>query len=475
MATTGYDAVVVGAGPNGLAAAVEIARNDRSVLVLEAGPTIGGGTRTAELTLPGFQHDICSAIHPMGVASPFFRKLPLKDFGLEWVHPEIPLAHPLDDGSAALVHRSIDATAASLGPDGDVYRKVMEPLTRHADALSEGFLKPLLRVPRHPFVMLRLGRHAWKSAAKLADDLFSGEAAKAMFAGNAAHAIVPLDKPPTGVFGLVYSFLCHAYGWPMARGGSKAVTDALGRYLWSIGGQIETNRLVTSFAELPPARVYLFDTSPRQLVEIAGDQLSTSYRDKLERFRYGPGLFKLDWALDGPIPWTNPDCAKAGTLHLSGSLQECVESEAAVARGEHPQRPWTIVAQQSLFDASRAPEGKHTAWGYCHVPHGSTADMTALVEAQVERFAPGFRDLVTGRSVMTARDLHAYNPNYIGGDITAGMADLKQLFARPVLSPNPYATAHPGIFLCSSSTPPGPGVHGMCGYFAARAAMRRLK
>jgi phytoene dehydrogenase-like protein len=469
-----YDAVVVGAGPNGLAAAVEIARNGRSVLVLEAAPTIGGGARTEELTLPGFHHDVCSAIHPMGLASPLFRRLPLAEFGLEWIHPRIPLAHPLDDGTAALVHRSMDDTVASLGPDGDAYRRILEPLIRHADELASGFLSPMLRIPKHPFVMARLGRLALRPATKIAASIFKGDAARGLYAGNAAHAIMPLDRLPTGAFGFIYSFLAHAYGWPMARGGSRAIGDALGRYLWSLGGRIECGRRVTTFAELPPARVYLFDVTPRQLVRIAGDQLSSGFRRRLERYRYGPAVFKIDWALEAPIPWKAPGCAEAGTLHLGGTFEEIAASEAAVARGEHPRNPWVIIAQQSLFDPTRAPEGRHTAWGYCHVPNGSAVDMTGVVEDQIERFAPGFRDVVLARSVRTASDLNGYNENLIGGDIACGVADIRQLFFRPVAKLVPYATVHPGIFLCSSSTPPGPGVHGMCGYWAARAAMRRL-
>ena len=470
-----FDAVVVGAGPNGLSAAVEIARHQRSVLVIESTPTIGGGARTEELTLPGFRHDVCSAIHPMGLASPLFRRLPLADFGLEWVHPPIPLAHPLDDGTAALVHRSIDDTARTLGPDGDAYRKIMGPLTRHADQLASGFLSPMLRVPRHPFVMARLGRLAMRSAAKTADSVFTADAARALYAGNAAHAIMPLDRLPTGAFGFIYSFLAHAYGWPMARGGSRAIADALGRYLWSLGGRIECGRRVTTFNELPPARVYLFDVTPRQIVRIAGSQFPSSYRRRLERYRYGPAVFKIDWALDAPIPWKAAGCAEAGTLHLGGTFEEIAKSEAAVARGDHAPKPWVIIAQQSLFDSTRAPEGKHTAWAYAHVPNGSTVDMTVAIEDQVERFAPGFRDVVLARSVRFPGDLERDNENLVGGDIACGVADIRQLFFRPVISARSHATAHPGIFLCSSSTPPGPGVHGMCGYWAARAALRRLR
>ncbi|HYZ93958.1 MAG TPA: NAD(P)/FAD-dependent oxidoreductase [Actinomycetota bacterium] len=470
-----YDAVVVGAGPNGLAAAVEIARNQRSVLVLEAAESIGGGARTAELTLPGYRHDVCSSIHPMGIASPYFRTLPLDEYGLEWIHPTLPLAHPLDDGSAAVLDRSVDVSAETLGEDAAAYRKLMEPLVRNAEALTYGFLGPVVRIPRNPFVMLRLGLYAMRPAASLARSVFTGERARALLAGNAAHTLVPLETRPTGAVGLVFQLLGHASGWPLPRGGSQAIVDALARYLWSIGGRIQTGSRITAFRELPPARVYLFDLSPRQLVEIAGDQLSAGYRQRISRFRYGAGVFKIDWALDGPIPWKAAACAGAGTVHCGGTLEEIAAGEAAVARGEHPQRPWVIVAQQSLFDDSRAPAGKHTGWAYCHVPNGSTLDMTDVIESQMERFAPGFRDLVLARSVRTAVDIEAYNGNYVGGDIAAGQADLRQIIGRPTLRLSPYTTPHPGIYLCSSSTPPGPGVHGMSGYYAARAALRRLR
>lgn len=475
MSVEAYDAVVVGAGPNGLAAAIEIARAKRSVLVLESADTVGGGARTSEVTLPGFRHDDCSAIHPMGVASPFFRSLPLHEHGLEWIHPGFPLAHPLDDGSTALVDHSLDVTTDRFGPDGPSYRRAMEPLLRDADHLSSGFLAPLTRIPRHPFVMLRLGRLAIKPATKIADELFKTEGARALYAGNAAHAIMPLDRLPTGVFGFVYSFLAHAYGWPIPKGGSQAIADALASYLKSLGGRIETGRKVQRFNDLPPARTYLFDVTPKQLVDIAGDQLSSSYTRQLGKFQYGAGAFKIDWALDGPIPWKAPECMQAGCLHLGGTFEEIAAGEAAVARGEHPDNPWVIIAQQSVFDSTRAPAGKHTAWAYCHVPSGSTKDMTDVIERQVERFAPGFRDLVLARHTRNAIDLERYNPNYVGGDIASGAPNLRQIVFRPVVRRSPYTTPHPGIFMCSSSTPPGPGVHGMCGYYAARAALRRLR
>lgn len=469
-----YDAVVVGAGPNGLSAAIEIARAHRSVLVIEGEERVGGGARTTELTLPGFRHDDCSAIHPMGVASPFFRSLPLQEHGLEWVHAGFPLAHPLDDGSTALIDHSLDVTADRFGEDGPAYRKIMAPLLSDADHLLEGFLAPMTRIPSHPFVMLRLGRLAFQSATKLVES-FRTEGARALYGGNAAHAIMPLDRPPTGAFGFVYSFLAHAYGWPMPRGGSQSISDALASYLQSLGGRIECGRPVRRFTDLPPARVYLFDVSPRQLLEIAKDQLSSLYKHGLMKYGYGAAAFKIDWALDGPIPWKAPECSMAGTLHLGGTFEEIAASEAAVGRGEHPSNPWVIVAQQSLFDPSRAPAGKHTAWAYCHVPNGSTQDMTETIERQVERFAPGFRDLVLARSTRTAMGLEQYNPNNVGGDIASGEANMKQLVFRPVARANPHTTPHPGIFMCSSSTPPGPGVHGMCGYWAAKAALRKLR
>jgi phytoene dehydrogenase-like protein len=352
----------------------------------------------------------------------------------------------------------------------------MNPLVAHADELLRGFLAPFVRVPRDPFVMLRLGLHALlRPATTMSDHLFTGDTAKALFAGNAAHAVMPLDRRPTGAFGLIYSYLAHAYGWPMAKGGSHAITDALGRYLWSIGGEIECGRKVERFTDLPRARAYLFDVTPKQLVEIAGDQLSFSYKRRLGRYRYGPAVCKLDLALNAPIPWKDPELARVGTLHLGGSFDEIAASEAAVGRGEHSANPWVIVAQHSLFDPTRAPEGKHTVWAYCHVPNGSTMDMSEAIENQIERYAPGFRDVIAGRAVKTAMDLAGANDNLIGGDIACGVADVRQLVFRPVLRLSPYSTPHPGIFLCSSSTPPGPGVHGMCGYWAARAAVRKLR
>jgi phytoene dehydrogenase-like protein len=466
-----YDAVVVGAGPNGLASAITLAGAGRSVLVLEGKETIGGGTRSAELTLPGFVHDVCSAIHPLGVASPFFRDLPLAGYGLEWVFPPAAVAHPFDDGSAAVLERSVDATGESLGRDAGAYRRLMGPLLGDWERLASDLLGPLPVPPRHPFAMARFGLRAVRSARGLAEGAFEGKRARALFAGLAAHSILPLERPVSAAFGLVLGTVAHAVGWPMARGGSQQIADALAAHLRSLGGEIVTGTCVESLDQLPPARAILLDVTPRQLLQIAGDRLPARYRRALGRYRYGPGVFKLDWALDGPIPWKAPACGRAGTVHLGGTLPEIAASEQAVWRGELSERPYVIVVQQTLFDPTRAPEGKHTGWAYCHVPNGSTIDMTERIEAQVERFAPGFRDLILARSVMSPTALERHDPNYIGGDINGGVQDLGQLFTRPVARLNPYTTPVRGLYLCSSSTPPGGGVHGMCGYFAAHAAL----
>ena len=468
-----YDAVVVGAGPNGLAAAIVLARAGRSVLLLEAQARVGGGTRTDELTLPGFRHDVCSAIHPMAVASPFFRALPLADFGLAWVDPPAPLAHPLDDGDAALLETSLEATISALGADGDAYRRLMGPFVRAHERLIPGLLAPL-RWPEHPFLMLRFGLWGLRSAVGLAEALFREPRARALFAGCAAHSVLPFDRATSAAIGLVLLLSGHAHGWPFPRGGSEAIARALAAYFESLGGEIETDRAIRSFSDLPRAAAVLFDVTPRQLLAICNDRLPSGYRDRLAAYRYGPGVFKVDWALDGPIPWKNAECARAATVHLGGTLEEIAEAEAAVWRGEHAPRPYVLVAQQSLFDPTRAPAGRHTGWAYCHVPPRSTLDMTDVIERQVERFAPGFRDRILARSRMSPAAFESYNENYVGGDITGGVTDLGQLFTRPVARVVPYATPAKGIYICSSSTPPGGGVHGMCGYWAARAALRSV-
>jgi phytoene dehydrogenase-like protein len=462
------DAVVVGAGPNGLAAAIALARAGRSVRVLEAADTIGGGSRSAELTLPGFVHDICSAVHPHPLASPFLRELPLAEHGLELVQPELALAHPLDDGTAVAFDRSIEVTAASIGgADGDAYRKLMEPVVHDAEKLLPAILGPL-RPPRHPLALARFGLLGLRSAQGLAKR-FDGPRARALIAGNAAHSMLPLDASPTGAVALVLMLTGHAVGWPVARGGSQKVADALASMARSHGAEIVTGHRVERIDELDDAGVVLFDLTPRQIVAIAGHRLPPRYRNALERYRYGPGVFKLDWALDGPIPWTATESRRAGTVHIGGTFEEIAASE----RGDGGQRPYVLLSQPTVCDPSRAPAGKHVGWAYCHVPAGSTEDMTAAIEGQVERFAPGFRDRILSRACMNAAEMEAYNPNYVGGDINGGLMDLRQLFARPVARPVPYTTPDERLFICSSATPPGGGVHGMCGYFAAQAALRR--
>jgi phytoene dehydrogenase-like protein len=466
-----YDAVVVGAGPNGLAAAITLARAGCAVLVREAAPTAGGGCRSAELTLPGFVHDVCSAIHPLGVASPFFRTLPLAAHGLTWIEPPAAVAHPLDDGTAAVLERSFDATGATLGRDAAAWRALLAPLAADWQRLLAATLGPL-RWPRHPLTLARFGLAAWLPARRLAAWRFRDEPARALFAGLAAHAIQPLERSPTAAFGLILGLLGHAVGWPLPRGGAQRIADALAGYLRVLGGEIVTGAPVETLAELPPARVVLCDVSPRQLLRLAGDHLPAGYRRQLARYRYGPGVFKVDWALDGPIPWRAAACARAGTVHAGGTLAEIAAAEAAVWRGQHPERPFVLVTQSSCFDPTRAPAGRHTAWAYCHVPHGSTVDMTARIEAQIERFAPGFRDRILARHTLDPAALERYNANYVGGDINCGVQDWGQLFTRPVRSLTPYATPVRGLYLCSSATPPGGGVHGMAGYWAASLALR---
>ena len=469
-----YDAVVVGAGPNGLSAAVELARNGRRVAVLEAGERVGGGTRSDEATLPSFVHDLGSAIHPLGYASPFFGSLPLEEHGLEWIHPPAPLAHPLDDGTAAVLERSTEATGATLGRDAGAYRKLMDPLTEDARRIQTT-LSGSRSLPRHPLALAAAGLRSLGSARGFAEDVFEGERARALFAGNAAHSFLALEKRPSALFGLVLGTLGHAFGWPLPKGGSQSIADALASYLLSLGGEVFTGVRVRSVDEVPETRAVLFDVTPRQLLDIAGEHFTEGYRGALKRYRYGPGVFKLDIALDGPIPWAAGECLRAGTVHLGGTLEEISAGEAAVGRGEHPERPFVLLAQQSLFDPTRAPEGKHTVWAYCHVPNGSEVDMTARIEAQIERFAPGFGDRVLARSAWGPADLERWNANLIGGDINGGFMNVRQLFARPMIRPNPYSTSASGLYLCSSSTPPGGAVHGLCGFMAARSALRYLK
>jgi len=468
------DAVVVGSGPNGLAAAITLAQAGLSVHVLEGSEVIGGGTRTSELTLPGFLHDVCSAIHPLGLASPFFRGLPLGEHGLEWVHPPAAVVHPLDGGRVVTLEPSIDVTSSQLGADAAAYRKLITPLASKLDDLTEDLLGPLPLPPRHPVDVISFGLKAIQPGSGFARRHFKGEEGRALFAGMAAHSIMPLEHPITASFGLMMLMMGHQGGWPLAKGGSQSISQALADYFYSLGGEIITGQWVKSLDELPPARAVLFDTAPRGLLKIAGDCLPSGYRRQLERYRYGPAVCKVDFALDGPIPWENPECARAATVHIGGRLDEIAASERAVWQGAHPERPFVILAQQSPFDPSRAPQGKHTAWAYCHVPNGSTVDMTGHIEAQIERFAPGFRERILMRHTRLASEWESYNPNYVGGDINAGVQDIWQFFTRPSLRLVPYRTPVKGLYICSSSTPPGGGVHGMCGYHAARTVLKDL-
>jgi phytoene dehydrogenase-like protein len=464
-------AVVVGAGPNGLAAAILLAQQGVQVTVLEAGATPGGGCRSAELTEPGFVHDICSAIHPLAAGSPFLKTLPLAELGLKWVDSPTPFVHPLDGGRAAVLEKSVDETAAALANDGPAYRRLMTPLAKGVDEIGRGILAPL-RIPRYPVELARFGMGAIRSAEGL-NRRFSGVPARALIAGLAAHSMLRLDVPMTGGVALVEGMYAHTVGWPFPAGGAQRIIDALVAHLEGLGGKIECDHTVASLSELPPDHAVVFDVTPRALLRIAGEQLPHRYKKALRRFRYGPGTFKLDFALDGPVPWSAPECSRTATLHLGGTFEEIAAGEAEVIAGRHPERPFVIAAQHTLFDPSRAPEAKHTLWAYCHVPSGSDVDMTDAIEGQIERFAPGFRDRIIARNKMAPADFERYNANYVGGDINGGVQDLRQHFARPVARLVPYSTPLKDVYICSSSTPPGGGVHGMCGYWAAKAALRR--
>jgi phytoene dehydrogenase-like protein len=467
-----YDAIVVGSGPNGLSAAIELARAGLSVLVREANESIGGGARSLELTLPGFLHDVGSAVHPLAIASPFFRSLPLAQHGLEWLQPPLPLVHPLDDGAPAILERSVDATGAALGPDRSAYCRLIGPLVRRWEQLIPEILAPQLHVPSSPVALARFGVRALWPAAALSRTAFRGGRARALFDGLAAHSVVALEKPGTSAIGLVMAATGHAGGWPLPRGGSRQIAAALASYFRSLGGIIETSAPVETLANLPPARAVLLDVTPRQAVQIASQSLSRQSLRALGRFAYGPGVFKIDWALAGPIPWRDPECAHTATLHLGGGAEEIEAGERAVWNGKYAEKSFVLLVQPTLFDPARAPAGRHIGWAYCHVPNGSTRDMTGMIEAQVERFAPGFRDLVIARNTKNTAQLERSNANLVGGDIAGGANNLWQLIARPVLAFDPYRLPAKGLYLCSASTPPGGGVHGMCGYHAARSALK---
>lgn len=469
-----YDAVIVGSGPNGLAAANVLVDEGRATLVVEANERIGGGCRTSPLTLPGFLHDDCAAVHPLGVASPYFRTLALEQYGLCWIEPRAPLGHVMSDGTAVVLERSLKETAAQLGRDGAAYERLLGPIVRHFDELAEEFLGPL-RMPKRPLRCALLGMLALGSMQGVARRWFREERAGALLGGIAAHAMVPLSAPASSAFAFVLGGAAHAVGWPVARGGSQAIVDALAARFRERGGDVALGWTVTNLGELPPARVYLLDLTPRQALRITKGRLPEGYRRRLDRFRYGPGVYKVDWALRAPIPWQAPALSRAGTVHLSGDLHDLAADAAAVQSGGRRTRPFVLLAQPSRFDDSRAPSGFHTAWAYCHVPHGSSVDVPGDIEAHIERYAPGFHDAIVARHTRSAPEMERYNPNYVGGDINGGAALLSQLFFRPVARIDPYRTPNPRVFLCSSSTPPGGGVHGMCGYWAARSALRFLR
>ena len=467
-----FDAIVVGSGPNGLAAAITMQQQGLSVLLLEGKESIGGGLRTAELTQPGFLHDICSAIHPMAAASPLFKSLPLALHGLEFIYPKVSAAHPLDDGSVGVLHQSLEETAQGLGLDEQAYLKLFRPILKDWPGLVKEILAPL-HIPAKPFALAGFGLKALLPATILAK-MFKTEQARGLWAGMAAHAIQPLTNVSTAAIGLVLMAASHAKGWPLPKGGSVAIAQALASYFTSLGGKIQTNFMVTSLSQLPSSHAVLFDLTPKQILKIAGHEFSGTYKKQLQGYRYGMGVFKMDWALNEPIPFKNSACRTAGTVHLGNTLAEITASEQLSSSGKHPDKPFVLLAQQSLFDATRAPAGKHTAWAYCHVPNNSDKDMSTAIEQQVERYAPGFRDIILDRYVMNAQQIESYNPNYIGGDINGGIADIGQLFTRPALRASPYRTSKKGLYICSSSTPPGGGVHGMCGYHAARRALKDI-
>lgn len=471
------DAVVVGAGPNGLAAAITLARRGLEVLVVEAHGSPGGGLRTEPLTLPGFVHDVCSAVHPLAVGSPFFGALPLTEHGVDWIHPPFPVAHPLTEmGEAVVLHRDLAATARSLGRDGSRWLGLLEPLVREWEGFSRDVLAPPLRWPGHPLLMARFGLNAIRSASGVARSRFRGEEARALFAGCAAHSFLPLEQAPSAAVGMVLASSGHAVGWPIPRGGAATLADGLVRYLEGLGGEVLTGWKVESLSELPSSRAVLLDLTPRQVIEVAGSHLPERYLRRLSRYRYGPAVVKVDWALAGPVPWSASVCGEAATVHVGGRLAEVEAAEQAPWRGEVAERPFVLFSEPTRFDPTRAPAGRGVGWGYCHVPSGWDGDPEEVadrIERQVERFAPGFRDGILARSVLGPADLERTNPNLVGGDINGGLQDLRQILARPVLSSDPYATPTEGLYLCSSSTPPGGGVHGMCGHHAAVSALRR--
>ena len=465
-------ACVVGAGPNGLAAAIVLAQAGMQVDVLEAEPIPGGGARTMELTLPGFLHDFGSAVHPLAVGSPFFSSLPLQDHGLHWIHSPAPVAHPLDDGTAVVLERDLNNAKSALGADGEAWASLVQPFVEHWREFAPEVLGPVRLIPRHPVLMARFGLHGFRSAQAIARG-FQSERTRALFAGLAAHSFLALDEPLSGAFGMVMAISAHAVGWPIPRGGAQSITNALCGFLSKLGGAVRTSSRVESLSTLPGYDVILCDVTPRQLLCIAGDRLSEGYKQALSGFRYGPGVFKVDYALSGPIPWKARECLRATTVHLGGTFDELAAGEKATRHGELAERPFVLLAQPSLFDSTRAPAGKQTAWAYCHVPNGAKVDMLPKIEAQIERFAPGFRGVVLKRRVFSPATLEAMDANLVGGDVAGGVVDIRQFLFRPTW--RHYATSARDVYICSASTPPGGGVHGMCGYHAAKAALAKLR
>lgn len=468
---TEFDAVIIGSGPNGLSAGIRLAQKGLSVKILEAKSTIGGGTRTQELTEPGYLHDVCSAVHPTAASSPFLKSLKLENYGLEWVHPPYPYAHPLENGEAVAVSKSLEESLEIMGKDSKNYRQLYKEFIDNWELLSQDIFGTL-RLPKHPLIMARFGWYGMFSAKLLSNSMFDTENVKALFAGCAAHSILPLNKAFTASFGLVIGASAHTTGWPFAKGGSASISNALEKKFQSLGGKIETNRKITSLDNIPQAKTILFDLTPHQIADILGESLPSSYKNKLRRYTYGPGAFKMDWALSEPVPWLNEKCRKAGTLHLGGAFDEIADSEQAAWKGNHHEKPYVLVSQPSIFDKTRAPSGKHTLWAYCHVPNGSEKDMTEIIENQIERYAPGFRDTIISKHTMNTKQLEVYNSNYIGGDINGGAQFFKQIFGRPVLKWDPYKIPMDGMYICSASTPPGGGVHGMSGFNAAESVLK---
>ena len=469
-----YDIVIIGSGPNGLSAGILLAETGLKVLIIESAQSVGGGMRTEEITLSGYKHDICSAIHPMGYLSPFFNSLPLNKFGLEWIIPEASVAHPLLNKDAVILNKSLEETASNLGKDESAYKRLLEYFTENYKNLITDCLKPL-GIPNDPLLMFKFGIKGLQPAIYFANNTFKTEEAKALFAGCAAHSILPLNKLFTSAVGLIFLVTAHIENWAFPKGGSVKIAEALEGYFRSLGGQILLNTRIKDFKELPTAKKYIFDTDPIQLANIAEEYLPNNYKRRLRNYNYGPGVFKIDYALSEPIPWYDPSCLKASTVHLGGTLKQIAQNEKAVWNGKYTDNPFVILCQQSLFDESRAPGKNHTGWAYCHVPNSSTKDYTYLIENQIEQFAPGFKDTILSKHTMSPSELHSYNPNYYGGAVTGGAADLTQLFSRPVLRSDPYSTPNPDIYICSASSPPGGGVHGMCGYYAAISVLKSLK